>query len=65
MMNRFEIVLIPPHLRGGLAANARMEFPVETAQSIFDFRPDDDISNIGPRPLCFASCMMEQALSGR
>ncbi len=30
-----------------------MEFPVETAQSMFEFRPDDVVGNIGPRPILF------------
>ena len=53
MVHRFDIVPIPPHLRGGLPATAVMQFPVDTAQSIFDFRPDDVISNIAPRPVLF------------
>jgi len=53
MMDRFDIVPIPAHLRGGLPTNARMEFPVDTAQSIFDFRPEDVIPNIAPRPALF------------
>jgi pimeloyl-ACP methyl ester carboxylesterase len=53
MISRFDIVPIPAHLRGGLAANARMEFPVETAQSIYDFRPEDVIPAIAPRPVLF------------
>jgi uncharacterized protein len=51
MVNRFDIVPIPPHLRSGLPPAAIMDFPVETAQSIFDFRPDDVIGNIAPRPI--------------
>jgi len=53
MVHRFDIVPIPPHLRGGLPATAVMQFPVDTAQSIFDFRPDDVIGNIAPRPVLF------------
>jgi pimeloyl-ACP methyl ester carboxylesterase len=53
MMSRYDIVPIPPHMRTSLAANARMEFPVETAQSIFEFRPDDVIPAIAPRPALF------------
>ena len=51
MVHRFDIVPIPPRLRSGLPPAAIMEFPVETAQSIFDFRPDDVIGNIAPRPI--------------
>ena len=53
MVHRFDIVPIPPHLRGGLPATAVMQFPVDTAQSIFDFRPDDVIGDIAPRPVLF------------
>ncbi len=53
MVHRFDIVPIPPHLRGGLPATAVMQFPVDTAQSIFDFRPDDVIGAIAPRPVLF------------
>jgi hypothetical protein len=53
MMSRYDIVPIPPEMRNSLASNARMEFPVETAQSIFDFRPDDVIPDIAPRPALF------------
>lgn len=53
MVHRFDIVPIPPHLRAGLPASAVMEFPVETAQSIYDFRPDDVVANIAPRPILF------------
>jgi len=53
MVHRFDIVPIPPHLRGGLPPTAVMQFPVDTAQSIFDFRPDDVIGAIAPRPVLF------------
>lgn len=53
MVHRFDIVPIPPHLRSGLPSTAIMEFPCETAQSIYDFRPDDVVANIAPRPVLF------------
>jgi len=53
MVHRYDIVPIPPRLRSGLPATAVMEFPVETAQSIFDFRPDDVVGKIAPRPILF------------
>jgi pimeloyl-ACP methyl ester carboxylesterase len=53
MMSRYDIVPIPPHMRNSLAANARMEFPVETAQSVYDFCPDEVIPSIAPRPALF------------
>ncbi len=51
MVPRYDIVPIPPHLRNNLAANSILEFPAETAQSMFDFRADDVVGKIAPRPL--------------
>jgi uncharacterized protein len=51
MVPRYDIVPIPPHLRGNLAGNSVQEFPAETAQSMFDFRADDVVGKIAPRPL--------------
>ena len=51
MVPRYDIVPIPPHLRNNLAQNSIHEFPAETAQSMFDFRADDVVSKIAPRPL--------------
>ena len=51
MVPRYDIVPIPPHLRGNLAANSIHSFPAETAQSMFDFRADDVVGKIAPRPL--------------
>jgi uncharacterized protein len=51
MVPRYDIVPIPPHLRGNLASNSVESFPAETAQSMFDFRADDVVGRIAPRPL--------------
>jgi pimeloyl-ACP methyl ester carboxylesterase len=51
MVSRYDIVPIPQHLRGRLSAKSVMEFPVETAQSMFDFRAEDVVAQIAPRPL--------------
>ncbi|MFL6797306.1 MAG: alpha/beta hydrolase [Xanthobacteraceae bacterium] len=51
MVPRYDIVPIPPHLRNNLAQNSLDEFTYETAQSMFDFRADDVVANIAPRPL--------------
>ncbi|HET7021700.1 MAG TPA: alpha/beta fold hydrolase [Xanthobacteraceae bacterium] len=51
MVPRYDIVPIPPHLRGNLASNSVESFPAETAQSMFDFRADDVVARIAPRPL--------------
>ena len=51
MVPRFDIVPIPEHLRGNLNQASVMEFPAETAQSMYDFRADDVVGQIAPRPL--------------
>jgi len=51
MVPRYDIVPIPPHLRNNLANNSIQSFPAETAQSMFDFRADDVVGKIAPRPL--------------
>jgi len=51
MVPRYDIVPIPPHLRANLAKGSHQMFPAETAQSMFDFRADDVVGKIAPRPL--------------
>jgi pimeloyl-ACP methyl ester carboxylesterase len=51
MVPRYDIVPIPPHLRNNLASNSIHSFPAETAQSMYDFRADDVVGGIAPRPL--------------
>ena len=51
MVPRFDIVPIPERLRRNMSAGSIMEFPAETAQSMYDFRGDDMVGNISPRPL--------------
>lgn len=51
MVPRFDIVPIPERLRHGMSAGGHMEFPAETAQSMYDFRAIDVVANIAPRPL--------------
>lgn len=51
MVSRYDIVPIPDRLRGHLATRSVMRFPVETAQSMFDFKPVEVVGNIAPRPL--------------
>jgi dipeptidyl aminopeptidase/acylaminoacyl peptidase len=50
MVTRYDIVPIPPHLRGHVIEKSAHMMPVETAQSMFDFRAEDVIGNIAPRP---------------
>jgi dipeptidyl aminopeptidase/acylaminoacyl peptidase len=51
MVPRFDIVPIPERLRRNMSAGSIMEFPAETAQSMYDFRADDMVGKISPRPL--------------
>ena len=51
MVPRYDIVPIPPELRGHVVEGSIQMFPSETAQSMFDFRADDVVGNIAPRPL--------------
>jgi len=51
MVPRYEIVPIPEKLRNRISHGSIMEFPAETAQSMNDFRADDQVGNIAPRPL--------------
>jgi uncharacterized protein len=51
MVPRYDIVPIPEHLRGHLAAGSVQMFPYETAQSMYDFRADDVVGGMAGRPL--------------
>src|SRR5918999_3937353 len=51
MVPRYDIVPIPERLRRNMSAGSIMEFPAETAQSMYDFRADEQVGNISPRPL--------------
>jgi uncharacterized protein len=51
MVPRYDIVPIPAQLRDNLAQRSVQMFPAETAQSMFDFRADDVVGRIAPRPL--------------
>jgi uncharacterized protein len=59
MVSRYDIVPIPQHVRDNLArqsvemfnASYVEMFPAETAQSMFDFRAEDVVGQIAPRPL--------------
>lgn len=52
-ISRFEAVPIPEHLRKNLSPKAIMEIPVETAWSMYNFRADDVVADIAPRPILF------------
>ena len=64
MVPRYDIVPIPQHVGDNLAQQSiRMfppgsieMFPAETAQSMYDFRADDVVGKIAPRPLLLLHC---------
>jgi hypothetical protein len=51
MVDRYDIVPIPPHLRGHLSRGSVQKFPAETAQSMVNFNAEDVVGAIAPRPL--------------
>jgi pimeloyl-ACP methyl ester carboxylesterase len=51
MVPRFDIVPIPERLRQNMSQGSIAEFPAETAQSMYDFRADEMVGKIAPRPL--------------
>ena len=50
-VSRWDVVPIPEHLRKHVPAKAQTTVPVETAQSMYDFRAEDVVGRIAPRPL--------------
>lgn len=51
MVPRFDIVPIPPALRGNLSAGSIMEFPFDVVESMYTFMANDVVGRIAPRPL--------------
>ncbi|EHM01709.1 x-Pro dipeptidyl-peptidase [Acetobacteraceae bacterium AT-5844] len=52
-ISRFDAVPIPEPLRKNLSPKAIMEIPVETAISMYNFRADEVVGDIAPRPSLF------------
>jgi pimeloyl-ACP methyl ester carboxylesterase len=50
---RFDVVPMQEHLRKNLSPNALMEVSADTAQSMFDFKAEEVIHWISPRPVLF------------
>ena len=48
---RYDIVPIPPRLRGNLAPGSIMEFPFEVVETMYAFNANDVVGKIAPRPL--------------
>ncbi len=51
MVPRMDIVPIPKGLKRQIVPGSLQEFTAETAQSMFDFKAEDVVSQISPRPL--------------
>jgi pimeloyl-ACP methyl ester carboxylesterase len=51
MVPRYDIVPIPQHLRTHVVPGSVQMFPSETAQSMYDFRANEVVGKIAPRPL--------------
>ncbi len=51
MVPRYDIVPIPPALRGNLSQGSIMEFPFEVVESMYGFKANDVVGKIAPRPL--------------
>ena len=48
---RYEIVPIPEHRKHNVVKASIQMFPAETAQRMFEFRANDEVGKIAPRPL--------------
>jgi len=51
MVPRYDIVPIPPGLRGNVASGSIMEFPFDVVESMYTFRANDVVGKISPRPV--------------
>ena len=51
MVPRYDIVPIPEHLRRNLAPGSVMMFPADTAISMYQFKANDVVGQIAPKPL--------------
>jgi len=51
MVPRYDIVPIPPRLRGNLAPGSIMAFPFEVVESMYAFNANEVVGRIAPRPL--------------
>jgi len=51
MVPRYDIVPIPPALRGNLSRGSIMEFPFDVVESMYGFKANEVVGHIAPRPL--------------
>lgn len=50
MVKRWDVVPVPEPIRHLLPPGCIMDFPFDTPQSVYDFRPEDVVARIAPRP---------------
>jgi pimeloyl-ACP methyl ester carboxylesterase len=60
MVPRYDIVPIPQHMRGHVVPGSIQMFPAETAQSMYDFRAEEVVGRIAPRPLLLLHSASDQ-----
>ncbi len=53
IVSRFDVVPMAEHLRKNLSPEALMEVSADTAQSMYDFRAEEVIHWVSPRPIFF------------
>lgn len=51
MVDRYDIVPMPEHLRTHLSQGSATQFPAEVAQSMYNFCAEDVVHQLSPRPL--------------
>ena len=51
MVDRYDVVPVPEHLRANIDARSIFQFPVDTPLETFRFNPGEVIAQIAPRPI--------------
>jgi dipeptidyl aminopeptidase/acylaminoacyl peptidase len=60
MVDRYDIVPVPDRMRHHILEKSVDTFPVDTAQSMFDFKAEEVIANISPRPVLLLHSSADQ-----
>ena len=51
MVDRYDVVPVPEHLRANIDARSILQFPVDTPLETYKFNPGDVIAKVAPRPI--------------
>jgi len=51
MVERYDVVPVPEHLRANIDARSIFQFPVDTPIETFTFNPEEVIADVAPRPI--------------